>query len=775
MNLRSFLRYTGACLLLLMSATIAVVAAAPNKPIEFSAKRINEPNKPASVLLSWMEARDGDEATHFDIYIAEGETENLDDFRLLATVDGVGRGTDGKPRFYTYSAEDLADGVYTFFIVARNDDGESPRTSIKVVHVEKPKAKLTFVSAPTKVGYVNQGYRYQAKATSNVGGTIRYSLVDAPEGMVIVEETGVIEWAPTEEGRYEITVKATVTLENGEVLETEQRFVIEVKAKKEDPKEEPKDGKCVIVKGSVVSDPQTNTQLKGVVVAWRTDVVNNNTDGKDRAQTIYKAEIERGMFEIKVPAGTYKFVVEGPDFESEWYENATSADEATAKSVECNSVLELRFTVASKPMPELVAVSGTVVDEESGAPIQGVVTFEAVGDKEKRIAQVVRAETNEEGKYEANLAKGVSYVASAKASNRSSVRYAVEYYSETADPQLATPIKLDDARDDINFTLAALPVYANSISGTLVNADGAAITGVISAYMLVDKEGKEKDNDDRPLHKKFVYSVETSADGSYSFSNLEPGTYILFAKPSARPNVPGWHVEGGTASREWKDASRIEVGETSSIDGATITLAIGEKELRGQGHVRGWVVHNRSQAVGKSGDGVQGAATVQGALILAIDERGTVIDWALTDEVGGYSLTTIPVGTITVLADRVGLRPAQSTVVVDGDARATREVNLGLNDVTSSIENPSVLSENGYNLWPNPAATSVTMQFPSHEGTATIAVIGTDGSTISTMVVEAGADLTRVVIPTETLATGRYMIRGTVGTRSFALPLSVIR
>ncbi len=769
MNLRAIFRSIGVAAVALIASTAVLVAAAPLTPVEFSAKRITEPNKPLSVLLSWFEAKEGDAATHFDIYIAEGETENEDDFRLLATVEAVER-QDGKERHrYTYSAEDLAEGVYTFYVVARNDDGTSRRTAIKVIHVERPSPKLTFVSAPNKTAAVGVAYRYPARATSNVGGQVRYSLVAGPDDMVIVEESGVIEWVPTEEGRYEIVIKATVTLENGETIEVTQSFVIEVKAKRE----EPKDTKCAKVAGQVKSDPGTNAGLRGMVTAWRIDVQDGNDD-KERRDLVFAAPFDGGRYSMNLPEGTYKFRVEGPGFEAQWYENAATADEATAKTLTCNTITEVHFTVASVPMPDARTVSGSVTDEETGEPLRAVVTFEATGDKDSRAIRIVRAETNEDGTYSVQLSEGTTYIAFAKPVGKHAREYGVEFYEETADHTTATRITVEGDQTGVNFTLSKLPVYANSLAGTLKNTDGAVVTGKVVAYMLVDANGKEK-NDDVPVHKRFVYSVETGEDGSFLFTNLVPGTYVLFAHPSARPSVPGWYVKDGTASKEWKDATRISVEEVMPTVMYDFVLAVGEKELRGQGQVRGFVLHNRVQGVGTSGDAPQGTVSVQGALVLALDSRGVVIDWALTDQNGGYTIGNLPVSNITLVADRVGMRSASSALSIDGQSRSNQEVTMSLSDIPSSVEVPTSLSELGFNLFPNPASNVATVQFPSSASTASVAVVSVDGTTVATLEAETAEGLARVIVPTAALPNGRYLVRVTSGTRHFALPLSVIR
>ena len=105
-------------------------AEAPGKPIEFGAQLVEEGTM---VKLSWMANREGGEPTEFCIYYAEGETENMDDFSLLAETD-----SEPNPNgLYTYLVKDLEPGEYTFYVVAKNDDGESGRSIIRVVEIKE--------------------------------------------------------------------------------------------------------------------------------------------------------------------------------------------------------------------------------------------------------------------------------------------------------------------------------------------------------------------------------------------------------------------------------------------------------------------------------------------------------------------------------------------------------------------------------------------------------------------------------------------------------------
>ncbi|NEZ66600.1 tandem-95 repeat protein [Leptolyngbyaceae cyanobacterium CCMR0082] len=78
------------------------------------------------------------------------------------------------------------------------------------------------ISEPNLEGSIGKPYRYDVDATDPDGDPVTYSLLLAPEGMTIGEETGVIEWDPqeTDRGTQSITVQAA----DGRGGVTEQSF-----------------------------------------------------------------------------------------------------------------------------------------------------------------------------------------------------------------------------------------------------------------------------------------------------------------------------------------------------------------------------------------------------------------------------------------------------------------------------------------------------------------------------------------------------------------------
>jgi hypothetical protein len=106
----------------------------------------------------------------------------------------------------------------TFTVSAR---GYTARNVTIRVEDNDPHAPM-FTTTPRRRAVVDLAYRYQAKATGLPAPTFR--LLDAPAGMTIDPETGLIVWTPTETGAFPVTIKAG----NGLAPPAKQSFTLKV-------------------------------------------------------------------------------------------------------------------------------------------------------------------------------------------------------------------------------------------------------------------------------------------------------------------------------------------------------------------------------------------------------------------------------------------------------------------------------------------------------------------------------------------------------------------
>lgn len=95
--------------------------------------------------------------------------------------------------------------------------------------------------------------------------------------------------------------------------------------------------------------------------------------------------------------------------------------------------------------------------------------------------------------------------------------------------------------------------------------------------------------------------------------------------------------------------------------------------------------------------------------------------------------------------------------------------------VVSTVEIPADLSNTSFNLFPNPANASVTLQFPSTVGAAKLTIMTAAGEVVGTQQIDATSGLTRTSMNTAQLTPGMYLVRVVNGTATFALPMTIVR
>ena len=632
---------------------------------------------------------------------------------------------------------------------------------------------IKFVSQPATTGFVGVRYTYPAKAiVLGVNAAVTYKLDGAPDGMVIDEKTGVITWEKPVAGTYRFIVLAKALVNGAEVTATQ---VVELVIKTKDGGEAPG---CAKVKGMVAYEGNVNEAVSGVVTAWRQEVVRTK-DGSNTGVTyrpVYKAEVKNGSYILMLPAGTYKIRVEGPNMLAEWYDNVVELADAKDVVIECNTIKEIDFTVAMRPTPALVVAEGRVFDATTNEPVKALVVFEVRTKESNADPRYMRvaAETRADGSYEVKLQAGVNYVGVARAVGRdaAAILYLVEYYNNTHDALSATSININENKGGFDFPMDKRESYNNGFSGTMKNFyTSAGVAGKVIAYRLAAFVSEKGDT----LAKKLeATTVETDQNGNYSFSNMMPGEYVVFGAPAKRPVMPGWMVLGNKALPEWGKATRVSVADVMVTIQYDILLDTVNTD-KGKGRVRGHVYDKRGGIVKSGSEKTQEASAVVGAFIIARDEDGDIVDFALSEDEGSFDMTDVAMGNITIVADRIGFDATTQTVTVDG-ANADQVISIGMmkNSVTS-VEVPVDEVGNSINLWPNPTSSNATVMFRAQPGTAILRIVSMAGVELSSQQFTVVGGQQSLPIDATILPTGMVMVHVSNGVASFALPLNIIR
>jgi hypothetical protein len=129
---------------------------------------------------------------------------------------------------------------------------------------------------------------------------------------------------------------------------------------------------------------------------------------------------------------------------------------------------------------------------------------------------------------------------------------------------------------------------------------------------------------------------------------------------------------------------------------------------------------------------------LEGVNVFALSADDEVLGYGLTSSTGDYMIEGLPIGTVTLVADREGYDPAETEVTVSGGTFSMEDVNLSMNasgtvtsDDTPSLPASYQLAQN----YPNPFNPATTIRFEIPEaGIARLAVYNLIGEEVATLV-----------------------------------------
>jgi len=275
-----------------------------------------------------------------------------------------------------------------------------------------------------------------------------------------------------------------------------------------------------------------------------------------------------------------------------------------------------------------------------------------------------------------------------------------------------------------------------------------------------------------PVDYTVVDSVEVPYNFFY-FRDLPGGAYIFYAVPHDTVHTPGYYRANDYASLTWDDATVVSGGR--GLDSVVIMLDF----VNGDGHnlIRGGVNSSSGQAgLRERSLGSVAGTPLEGATVYAVDATGRVQGMDVTDMQGNYEIGGLGASTFTVLVDRIGFAATTTTVTFAEDNGGEKEVDVNVQKVgsTSGVVLDPVRVERA-TVAPTPTSGAAALSFEGVAGGAALTVQGTDGRTVqhSTMTTTAGRNL--VMLQTDGLEAGTYIVRITMPNRVVAAPLVIVR
>ncbi|MFW5701357.1 MAG: carboxypeptidase regulatory-like domain-containing protein [Bacteroidota bacterium] len=313
-----------ALLLMAMFAAAASVQAQPNAPNELRVIA-----QQGVVMAQWMPDSAGEDADGYRLWIAEGETNDPNDFAELADSLYEMRGMD--PRVQMAFIDGLDSGRYSLYVTAYNSNGDSPMSNVEYFDV-RPYSRpgfIQFTSYPEDMtATIGDTWTYDADAEYSESGDVKFSIEMGPQGMTIDENTGEVSWTPAQSGMAEVSLIAYV---EGTNAQARQYFNLRALS-------------CTNPAEITVNISLSNGEepMFAMVEVYQQG---SNPD----SLMLYTMEGARGdEVELKLDAGTYYLHISGDRMYGEWYDDADDISNATPITVDCGDAMTINAELEAR-------------------------------------------------------------------------------------------------------------------------------------------------------------------------------------------------------------------------------------------------------------------------------------------------------------------------------------------------------------------------------------------------------------------------------------------
>jgi len=474
-----------------------------------------------------------------------------------------------------------------------------------------------------------------------------------------------------------------------------------------------------------------------------------------------------GYYEAVLDTGVYILKAQPPvpspwqgGYKAEWYDNVDDPANATPVHVRPKERFTADFKLAPLPQPTIATVEGTVTDtlgnplrraavvfmrtlqEMSGwsmpidpgmAPSGEHFTVDGFGDCR---GVLWMGWTDSNGHYRASLLSGRGYAAMAAKRG-----YVPEYFNNQDNPKLADVIKLNGDTTGIDFSLAPVPTFTNSTSGTVKDTVGQGVPSRIVVFPAQHKM----------FHAKVRFG-HTDSTGAYTIGNLPPGKYFVLAIPFS-DYAPAFYKAGAFGVMCWKDA------DTVAVDGAITGIDIGVVAIKWMG-----VAQLHGRVTTSAGDPIEGVS------MYAASTGGDVLGYGLTDQAGNYAIDGLPQGTLRIVSDCEGFTAAENTATF-GSGEFSKQFDLVLLPSGTTFVSPPTRVPDRFAVeqnYPNPFNPTTAIRYqvsaPSHVRLVVYDLVGRE---IATLVNEVKAPgVYTVAFDGSNLPSGVYLYKLTAGTFS---------
>jgi|GEM_PF-3749703 len=627
---------------------------------------------------------------------------------------------------YTLKVDKIGYDFYTSEDVYVNEIDTAKFVKVYLNKHSHTNPTISFKTTPTTEAFVGQSYSYDANAVTNSIDSIRYDLIESPQGMTIDGISGLINWTPRIIGSFSVTIEAYLI--NNSAVTIQQTWEIEVK-----------EGistafLSVLVKNASEVFPDATLKL------YPTDFSSTFTVTTD----------SKGMAMYAVPVGEYYMQLSGALFETCWYNNQTELANADIITLTAGDTLEIEANVTEKITT--YKLSGTVTDGTSSAIAQASVNFIL------ETGEIRTLTTDAQGKFTFEIGKDTAFRAFAVKDGE----YTAQFFPALYDFAEAQLIKNTNS-SSFDFQLEQLPKSTVTIEGKILDESALPIPGVVVAYQV-----KEYDQTDFKFDVWFVNSTATK-DGNYNITVPIGENYILRAYPSNLNYYPAYYSEEINPAYSWIDSKIIDV-QSSAINNIFVRT---EKvtPTSGTGTIYGKVAIYILVMLSNNYDQKSG----YGFTVFAFDQQNKICKYTYTtSQFGGYegdySLSNLALSQWTVVSEKVGLyeQPSTKELVTLSQSLTSRVADL-IYSFGGSVDEEA---EKIMTVYPNPGGSIITLSFKEEN------VLESRISVIDNLGVERMSFVSndnQVKIDVSSLPAGAYFIRISRGVKVYTMPFVKFR